>query len=64
MTDAPSLAPSSLPPPSRRERAAWCLFDFANSAFNTLVVTFVYAAKDQERNSAAVLKTFLEEKRA
>ena len=27
-------------------------------------VTFVYAAKDQERNSAAVLKTFLEEKRA
>ena len=44
MTDAPSLAPSSLPPPSRRERAAWCLFDFANSAFNTLVVTFVYAA--------------------
>lgn len=29
---------------TRRERAAWCLFDFANSAFNTLVVTFVYSA--------------------
>lgn len=29
---------------STRERFAWCLFDFANSAFNTIVVTFVYAA--------------------
>jgi len=27
----------------RRQRFAWCLFDFANSAFNTVVVTFVYA---------------------
>lgn len=27
----------------RRERIAWCLFDFANSAFNTIVITFVYA---------------------
>jgi UMF1 family MFS transporter len=26
-----------------RQRLAWCLFDFANSAFNTVVVTFVYA---------------------
>ena len=26
----------------RRERFAWCLFDFANSAFNTVVVTFLY----------------------
>jgi UMF1 family MFS transporter len=32
------------PPPSRREAFAWCLFDFGNSAFATLVVTFVYAA--------------------
>ena len=31
-------------PVTRRERFAWCLFDFANSAFATLVVTFVYAA--------------------
>ena len=33
-----------IPPPGARERFAWCLFDFANSAFATLVVTFVYAA--------------------
>ena len=26
-----------------RERFAWCLFDFANSAFNTVITTFVYA---------------------
>lgn len=32
----------AVPPPGPRERFAWCLFDFANSAFNTLVVTFVY----------------------
>ncbi len=29
---------------SRRTILAWCLYDFANSAFATLVVTFVYAA--------------------
>lgn len=28
---------------SRAERFAWCLFDFANSPYNTIVVTFVYA---------------------
>lgn len=27
----------------RRSIAAWCLYDWANSAFTTLVVTFVYA---------------------
>ncbi len=26
----------------RRQRFAWCLFDFANSAFNTVVITFVF----------------------
>lgn len=25
------------------DRRAWCLFDFANSAFNTVVITFLYA---------------------
>ena len=30
-------------PATPRERFAWCLFDFANSAFNTVVVTFLYA---------------------
>ncbi len=35
----------SLAPPrnDRRTIAAWCLYDWANSAFTTLVVTFVYA---------------------
>ena len=31
-------------PPTRIERLGWGTFDFANSAFNTLVVTFVYSA--------------------
>jgi UMF1 family MFS transporter len=43
-----SLAPSrsradDVPPAGPGERAAFCLFDFANSAFSTIVVTFVYA---------------------
>jgi len=29
---------------NRRTIFAWCLYDFANSAFTTLVVTFIYAA--------------------
>ena len=29
--------------PSRARRFAWCLFDWAGSAFNTIVVTFVFA---------------------
>ena len=32
-----------VPPATAAERGAWCLFDFANSAFSTIVVTFVYA---------------------
>ena len=31
-------------PTHRRTIFAWCLYDFANSAFTTLVVTFIYAA--------------------
>lgn len=31
-------------PTPRRAIFAWCLYDFANSAFTTLVVTFIYAA--------------------
>ena len=27
----------------RKVIASWCLYDWANSAFNTLVVTFVYS---------------------
>src|SRR5215510_10637869 len=29
---------------SRRAIAAWCLYDWANSAFPTVVITFVFAA--------------------
>ncbi|MFT4606038.1 MAG: UMF1 family MFS transporter, partial [Rhodothermales bacterium] len=29
---------------SRRAIASWSLYDFANSAFTTLIVTFIYAA--------------------
>ena len=28
---------------NRRAIASWCLYDWANSAFNTLVVTFIYS---------------------
>ncbi len=31
-------------PTNRRAIVAWCFYDFANSAFTTLVVTFIYAA--------------------
>lgn len=31
------------PPSERRRILAWCLFDFANSPYTTLVVTFVYS---------------------
>jgi UMF1 family MFS transporter len=31
------------PPAGRRATAAWCLFDWANSSFHTVIVTFVFA---------------------
>ena len=34
---------SSHPKSQNKEIFAWALYDFANSAFTTLVVTFVYA---------------------
>ena len=34
---------SSTPPVRRREVASWCLYDFANSAFTTLIVTFIFS---------------------
>lgn len=39
-----SARPSHRPPASRAALAAWCLYDFANSAFPTVVVTFVFSA--------------------
>ncbi|MDH4099877.1 MAG: MFS transporter [Nitrospirota bacterium] len=31
------------PPVARREIAAWCFFDFANSAYTTLIITVAYS---------------------
>ena len=31
------------PAPRRREVAAWCLFDFANSSYTTLIITVAYS---------------------
>src|SRR5882757_1948996 len=33
----------SLPPFDRRAVAAWCLYDWANSAFPSVITTFVFA---------------------
>lgn len=32
------------PPATRREIVSWALYDFANSAFTTLIVTFIFSA--------------------
>ena len=32
------------PPPDRRALFSWCLFDWANSPFPTVIITFVFAA--------------------
>ena len=37
------LSPSHAPPAGRREVLAWCLYDFANSAFPTLITTVAYS---------------------
>lgn len=36
--------PASEPPTDTKAIASWCLYDWANSAFTTLVVTFIYSA--------------------
>ena len=37
------MLPSATPRDSPRAIAAWCLYDWGNSAFTTLVVTFIYS---------------------
>ena len=37
--ESPRVNPSADSPPSRKELWAWCLYDFANSSFTTLIVT-------------------------
>lgn len=51
--------PADLPKDQPKTLAAWCFFDWANSAFTTLVVTFIYAtyfsqtfAPDQDTGTA------------
>lgn len=41
MASVPQTAP---PPAGRRAQFAWCLYDWANSGFPTVIVTFVFAA--------------------
>ncbi len=38
--DTPAQPP--FPPSTRRERLAWCLFDFANSGYTTVVLTAIF----------------------
>lgn len=42
MSDEPAAA-RGFPPVKRREIFGWCCFDFANSAFTTIIITVVYA---------------------
>lgn len=43
MTD-PNTAPTVLSPPGAKKSIfAWCLYDWANSAFSTVVITFVFS---------------------
>ena len=45
MLDQPAgNLPADTAPASRRAVLSWCLYDFANSPFTTLVVTFIYAS--------------------
>ncbi|HTI86125.1 MAG TPA: MFS transporter [Alphaproteobacteria bacterium] len=37
------MTPDSSTPPTRRALASWCLYDWANSAFPTVILTFVFA---------------------
>ena len=45
MSPSAEAAPSapSFPPVKRREIFGWCCFDFANSAFTTLIITVIYS---------------------
>ncbi len=41
--DEQPLPASSFPPVKKREIFGWCCFDFANSAFTTVIITVVYS---------------------
>ena len=44
MPEANAITRHSTPPASRRERFAWCMYDFANSGYTTVVLTAVFNA--------------------
>ena len=44
MAEPPSSPTAAAPRRSRAAVWSWCLYDWANSAFTTLVVTFIYSA--------------------
>lgn len=43
MTQPQAEAVRGFPPVTKREIFGWCCFDFANSAFTTIIITVVYA---------------------
>ena len=44
LEQAAGSLPADAAPASRRAVVSWCFYDFANSPFTTLVVTFIYAS--------------------
>lgn len=54
MTGAPSGNFAALAPAQRRGLIAWCLYDWANSAFPTIISTFVFATYFVEAVAANV----------
>ncbi|QYM79512.1 MFS transporter [Horticoccus luteus] len=43
MSSVSTVSPFDPPPVRKREIFGWCCFDFANSAFTTVIITVVYA---------------------
>ncbi len=39
----PDITPELAPPGAKKSIFAWCLYDWANSAFSTVVITFVFS---------------------
>lgn len=64
MSTPPAKQIIQVPPVSRREQFAWCMYDFANSGYTTVVLTAVFnayfvgvVAGDQDSGSATLLWT-------
>ncbi len=48
INDPTAKTDAGFPPVKKREIFGWCCFDFANSAFTTVIITVVYAAYFQK----------------